>query len=100
MVSPGQDTTSTHDETEGDTPNTVSVRVLGVSMLFYVGVVEGVALLYACDYISTHLQDERLLMILSNLSFVMLEIIPRLFQCFNGHGYPPAADIYEVRPSH
>lgn len=40
--------------------------------------------------------DERLLMILSNLSYVMSQVIPQLFDCFVSHGYPQCPEILEM----
>ena len=35
-------------------------------------------------------------MILSNLSYVMSQVIPQLFDCFVSHGYPQCPEILEV----
>lgn len=35
-------------------------------------------------------------MIMSNLSYVMSEVIPRLFDCFVTHGYPECPEVEDV----
>ena len=47
-------------------------------------------------YFSIHKQDEHLLMVMSNLSYVMSEVTPRLFDCFVTHGYPECPEVEDV----
>ncbi len=35
-------------------------------------------------------------MIMSNLRYVMTEVIPRLFDCFVTHGYPQCPEVEDV----
>lgn len=55
-----------------------------------------ISFLFESDVVVS-LQDERLLMIMSNLSYVVSQVVPRLFDCFVSHGYPHCYDVQEVR---
>ena len=48
-------------------------------------------------YVDLYLQDERLLIVMSNLRFVIDEVVPRLFTTFDNHGYPRCDSVQEVR---
>ena len=46
--------------------------------------------------LSLQTPDEQLLVLMSNLNYTRNQVIPRLFDCFVSHGYPPCPQVSDV----
>ncbi len=48
----------------------------------------------SCD--CAPLQDQHLLILLSNMNYMLAEVVPRVFTSFVSQGYPSAMDLQDV----
>ena len=47
-------------------------------------------------YVCVFVQDRHLLILLSNMHYMMAEVVPRVFTCFLSQGYSSSIDLQDV----
>ena len=100
LASQGQDiagVASVSDEAEANSPPSVS---RGCVLHLLAAALSSFSTLRLCFPSSLpplpSSQEERLLMIMSNLDYMVTQVVPRLFDCFVSYGYPPCLYLQEV----